>query len=129
MGSELRMERRFIRNKVLKPQSTFLLPVLSSPDPRSIVEATTADLYLGAKNDMQENELSSTSKADSDEKTGEFWDSHDFTEFDTGAPDADFVITPTVRVSIELLSEIEKASSKARLKGGRVGESLVASET
>jgi hypothetical protein len=32
---------------------------------------------------MEENRLSSISKADSDEKIGEFWDSHDFTDFDT----------------------------------------------
>lgn len=35
---------------------------------------------------MEENKLSSISKADSDEKTGEFWDTHDFTGFDTDAP-------------------------------------------
>jgi hypothetical protein len=35
---------------------------------------------------MEENRLSSISKADPDEKTGEFWDSHDFTELDTNAP-------------------------------------------
>jgi len=58
---------------------------------------------------MQENKLSSISKADSDEKIGEFWDSHDFTEFDTDTPDADFEVTCTIPVSIELLSEIEKA--------------------
>ena len=30
---------------------------------------------------MEENRSSNVSKADSDEKIGEFWDSHDFTEF------------------------------------------------
>ena len=48
---------------------------------------------------MQENKLSSISKADSDEKIGEFWDSHDFTEFDTDAPDADLEVTCTIPVS------------------------------
>lgn len=57
---------------------------------------------------MAENRLSSTSKADTDEKVGEFWDSHDFTEFDTGAPDADFEVISTVRVHLELLNEIER---------------------
>lgn len=33
-----------------------------------------------------ENRVNSISKADSDEKIGDFWDSHDFTEFDTDAP-------------------------------------------
>ena len=36
--------------------------------------------------------MSSISKADSDEKIGEFWDAHDFTGFDTDAPDAEFEI-------------------------------------
>ena len=41
---------------------------------------------------MDENRLSSISKADSDEKVGEFWDTHDFTEFDTDIPDAEFEV-------------------------------------
>jgi len=61
---------------------------------------------------MEENKLSSLSQADSDEKIGEFWDTHDFTEFDTDAPDAEFEITCTVPVSLELLSEIEKQAAK-----------------
>jgi hypothetical protein len=60
---------------------------------------------------MQENKLSSISKADSDEKIGEFWDS-DLTEVDTEAPDADFEVACTIPVSIELLSEIEKQAAK-----------------
>ena len=40
--------------------------------------------------------------ADSDEKIGEFWHSHDFTEFDTDAPDADFEVISTVPVQLEL---------------------------
>ncbi len=56
---------------------------------------------------MEENRMSSISKADSDEKIGEFWDSHDFTEFDTDAPDADFEVISTVPVQLELLNEIE----------------------
>jgi len=61
---------------------------------------------------MAENRLSSISKADSDEKIGEFWDGHDFTEFDTGAPDADFEVISTVPVQLELLNEIEKQAAK-----------------
>ena len=61
---------------------------------------------------MAENRLSSISKADSDDKTGEFWDSHDFTEFDTDAPDADFEVISTVPVQLELLNEIEKQAAK-----------------
>jgi len=45
---------------------------------------------------MEENRLSSISKADSDEKIGDFWDNHDFAEFDTDAPDAQFEVLSTV---------------------------------
>lgn len=65
---------------------------------------------------MEENRLSSTSKTDSDEKIGEFWDSHDLTEFDTDAPDADFEIISTVPVQLELLTEIEKQANKRGVK-------------
>lgn len=65
---------------------------------------------------MEENKLSSISKADSDEKIGEFWDNHDFTEFDTNAPDIALVITPTLPVSLELLNEIEKQAAKRGVK-------------
>ena len=41
---------------------------------------------------MEENRVSSISRADSDEKIGEFWDSHDFTDFDTDASDAEFEV-------------------------------------
>ena len=65
---------------------------------------------------MEENRLSSTSKADSEEKIGEFWDSHDFTEFDTDAPDAEFEIISTVPVQLELLTEIEKQANQRGVK-------------
>jgi CopG antitoxin of type II toxin-antitoxin system len=65
---------------------------------------------------MEENRLSNISKADSDEKIGEFWDSHDFTEFDTNAPDAEFEVVSTVPVQLELLNEIEKEAAKRGVK-------------
>jgi predicted DNA binding CopG/RHH family protein len=61
---------------------------------------------------MKENRSSSISKADSDEKIGEFWDSHDFTDFDTDAPDTKFEIISTVPVQLELLNEIEAQAAK-----------------
>lgn len=43
---------------------------------------------------MNETNLSSISHAGTDEKMGEFWDTHDFTEFDDpSVPDAKFEIT------------------------------------
>ncbi|HWP55993.1 MAG TPA: hypothetical protein VN476_17815 [Pyrinomonadaceae bacterium] len=47
--------------------------------------------------------MSSISKAEADEKIGEFWDTHDFTEFDTDAPDAQFEV-------------IEEQTAKRRMK-------------
>ena len=61
---------------------------------------------------MDETRLSSISKADSDEKIGEFWDTHDFTEFDTESPDAEFEVISTVPVQLELLNEIEEHAAK-----------------
>jgi hypothetical protein len=65
---------------------------------------------------MGENRLSSISKADSDEKVGEFWDNHDFNDSDTEAPDADFEVISTVPVQLELLNEIEKQADKRGVK-------------
>jgi CopG antitoxin of type II toxin-antitoxin system len=65
---------------------------------------------------MEENRLSNISKADSDEKMGEFWDSHDFTDFDTDAPDVHFEVTHTIPVAVELFSELEKQAQKRGVK-------------
>lgn len=68
---------------------------------------------------IEENRLSSISKADSDEKIGEFWDRHDFTDFDTEAPNAEFEIISTVPVQLELLNEIEKQAAKRGVQRSR----------
>lgn len=65
---------------------------------------------------MDENKLSSISKADADGKIGEFWNSHDFTDFDTEAPDVKFEVTCTVPIEVELLNEIEKQAHKRGVK-------------
>ncbi len=39
---------------------------------------------------------------------GEFWDTHDFTEFDSDTPDVKFEVTCAVPVEIDLLAQIEK---------------------
>lgn len=60
---------------------------------------------------MEKNKikLSSISKAKTYEKMGEFWDSHDFTEFDDKtAPDAEFEISCKISVEPDLFSSIEK---------------------
>ena len=53
---------------------------------------------------------------------GEFWDTHDFTEYDNpDAPDVEFKVSCTVPIEEELFSLVE---IQARLRGVRV-ETLV----
>jgi len=71
---------------------------------------------------MEENKASSLSKAKTLEEMGEFWDEHDFTEFDDpDAPDVVFDITLSVAIDPDLLASVEK---QARLRGVSV-ETLV----
>lgn len=70
---------------------------------------------------MGKNKLSSVSKADTLEKMGEFWDTHDFTDFDSDAPDVEFNISCAVPIELDLLSSVEK---QARLRGIKV-ETLI----
>ncbi|MEW5718393.1 MAG: CopG family antitoxin [Chloroflexota bacterium] len=63
----------------------------------------------------------SISQANTLDKIGEFWDSHDFTDYDTDAPDVDFKITSVVRLDSELLTRLEE---QAHRRGVRV-ETLV----
>lgn len=71
---------------------------------------------------MDANRLSSISQADSLEKMGEFWDTHDFTDFDDpNAPDVEFTVTCSVPIEVELLATVEK---QARQRGVNV-ETLV----
>jgi hypothetical protein len=70
---------------------------------------------------MDASKLSSISKADTDEKIGEFWDTHDFTDFDTDVPDVEFEIAYTVPLEVDLFSQIEQ---QARQRGVKV-ETLV----
>ncbi len=56
---------------------------------------------------------SSISKTDNLEKMGEFWDKHDFTEFDDpNAPDVEFHVTVAIPVEPDLLSEIEELAHR-----------------
>ena len=57
---------------------------------------------------MAENK-SSISKASTLEEIGDFWDEHDFTEFDDpDAPDVEFEITLSVAIDPDLLAGVEK---------------------
>ena len=71
---------------------------------------------------MGVNKVSSISQADTLEKMGEFWDTHDFTDFDNlETPDVEFQIACAVPIELELLSAIEQ---QARLRGVQV-ETLI----
>ncbi len=65
---------------------------------------------------MDASKVSSLSNADTNEKIGEFWDTHDFTDFDTDAPDAAFEIVCAVPIEANLFSEIEQQASQQGLK-------------
>ncbi len=61
---------------------------------------------------MAENK-SSLSQADSYLAIGEFWDEHDFTEFDDPEqPDVLFDIQDTVRIEAGLLTALERAAAE-----------------
>jgi hypothetical protein len=71
---------------------------------------------------MGVNKVSSISQADTLEKMGEFWDSHDFTDFDNPAtPDVALQIACAVPIELELLSALEQ---QARRRGVQV-ETLI----
>lgn len=60
---------------------------------------------------------SSTSKTNSLEKIGEFWDKHDFTEFDDlNTPDVEFDVTVAIPIEPDLLSDIEDLAHKRGIK-------------
>jgi len=70
---------------------------------------------------MDANRLSSISKADTLAKMGEFWDTHDFTDFDTDTPDVEFQVTCAVPLEVSLFTQVEQ---QARRRGVGV-ETLV----
>ena len=61
---------------------------------------------------MAENKVSSVSNADTLEKMGEFWDAHDFTDFDDhDVPDVEFDVSCAVPIELELFSLVEKQAN------------------
>ena len=47
---------------------------------------------------MDANKVSSISKADTIEAIGDFWDTHDFTDFDGDGPDVEFRVSSRVAI-------------------------------
>lgn len=62
---------------------------------------------------MDTNRLSSISKANTDEKIGEFWDTHDFTEYDDpNAPDVEFESVHSVTIEAELFRALQEQAQQ-----------------
>ncbi len=70
---------------------------------------------------MDANKRSSISQATTIEDMGAFWDTHDFTDYDTDTPDVAFTIARTVQIEAELLVALEQ---QAQVRGVSV-ETLV----
>ena len=65
---------------------------------------------------MGKNKLSSISKANTLEKMGKFWDTHDFTDFDTNKPDVEFDISCAIPIELDLLTSVEKYAHRCGIK-------------
>lgn len=62
---------------------------------------------------MHAKPTSSVSQAGTYEKIGEFWDTHDFTDYDDPhAPDVELEITCAVPIEIDLFTAIENQAHK-----------------
>lgn len=61
---------------------------------------------------MDASKLSTISKANTDEKVGEFWDTHNFTDFDSDVPDVEFEVVCTVPIAADPFGEIERQASQ-----------------
>lgn len=61
---------------------------------------------------MAENMTSSISHATSLEAMGDFWDTHDFTDYDTDAPDVVFAMHPPIRIERGLLRALEQQAQQ-----------------
>ena len=66
---------------------------------------------------MDESKLSNISKAATLEKMGEYWDTHDFTDFDNPAdPDVEIKITCAIPIELDLLASVEKQARRRGVK-------------
>ena len=61
---------------------------------------------------MDANKVTTISKADSIETIGDFWDTHDFTDFDSDRPDVEFGVSSKVAIDAELLSSVEQVARR-----------------
>lgn len=61
---------------------------------------------------MVTNNFSSHSNGNTPQQIGEFWDDHDFTDFDTDIPDVPFQVTCIVPIDVEIYAKIEQQAQK-----------------
>ena len=61
---------------------------------------------------MDANRVASISKADTIETIGDFWDTHDFTDFDSDRPDVEFRVSSKVAIDADLLSSVEQVARR-----------------
>lgn len=62
---------------------------------------------------MAESKRTSISRADNYAAIGEFWDGHDFTDFDDlDRPDVEFEIRDTVHIEAELMTRLKEAANQ-----------------
>jgi hypothetical protein len=66
---------------------------------------------------MDESRLSAISQANTDEQIGDFWDTHDFTDFDNpDAPDVAFEFGHVVLIEAELFTAIKRQAIQRGLQ-------------
>lgn len=62
---------------------------------------------------MAESKHTSISRAENYAAIGEFWDEHDFTDFDDlDRPDVEFEIRDTVHIEADLMSRLKEAANQ-----------------
>lgn len=62
--------------------------------------------------DANNSRRSKISQANSLEAIGEFWDTRDFTDYDTDAPDVAFNFTRTIPIEAELLQALREQAKQ-----------------
>lgn len=71
---------------------------------------------------MAKSKRSSISHAGTLETLGEFWDTHDFTEFDDpDAPDVEFDIAYAVPIKVEVFSRDQRRDTHQSLGAAEIG--------
>ena len=65
---------------------------------------------------MDENKVSSISHASNIEEIGDFWDTHDFTEYDSTVDDVIFEISCAVPIELELFTSLEKLAQRQDIR-------------